>query len=89
MKFDINFVSDMVGILGVALVIIAFFLVQIERITPKSAEYLYSNFFGSVMLLFSLYYNWNFASVVIEVLWLLISVYGIIKFRLTKKIVEN
>jgi hypothetical protein len=89
MRFDIDSISDIVGILGVGLVVIAFLLVQIERITPKSGVYLYSNFWGSVMLLFSLYYHWNLASVIIEILWLLISVYGIIKFRFTRKILEN
>ena len=89
MRFDIDSISDIVGILGVGLVIVAFLFVQLERITPKSGVYLYSNFWGSVMLLFSLYYHWNLASVIIEVLWLLISIYGIIKFRFNKKIVEN
>ena len=76
------FISNIVGIVGVALVILAFFLVQIEKTTPKSALYLYSNFWGSLMLLFSLCYHWNLASVIIEVLWLLISIYGIVKYRI-------
>ena len=84
MFLDIHFISDIVGIFGVGLVIMAFFLIQLEKITTKSSIYLYSNFFGSVMLLFSLYYHWNLASVVIEMLWLLISIYGIIKFKIKK-----
>lgn len=88
MFLDIYFISDIVGILGVGLVIMAFFLIQLEKITTKSSTYLYFNFFGSMMLLFSLYYHWNMASVVIEMLWLMISIYGIIKFRILRKITK-
>ncbi len=82
---DIHFISDIVGIFGVGLVIVAFFLIQSEKIVSNSSLYLYSNFFGAIMLLFSLYYHWNLASVIIEILWLLISSYGIIKFKILKK----
>lgn len=88
MFLDIYFISDIVGILGVGLVIMAFFLIQLEKITTKSSTYLYLNFFGSMMLLFSLYYHWNMASVVIEMLWLMISIYGIIKFKILRKITK-
>ena len=84
MSLDIHFISDIVGIIGVGLVIMAFFLIQLEKITSSSSIYLYSNFFGSIMLLFSLYYHWNLASVIIEILWLLISTYGIVKFKTRK-----
>lgn len=82
---DIHFISDIVGILGVGLVIFAFFLIQSEKITSSSSIYLYSNFVGAIMLLFSLYYHWNLASVIIEILWLLISLYGIVRFKVLKK----
>lgn len=85
MHLDIHFLSDIIGILGVGLVIMAFFLIQLEKITPNSSTYLYSNFFGAIMLLFSLYYHWNLASVIIEILWLMISIYGIVKFKILKK----
>jgi len=88
MFLNIHFISDVVGIFGVSLVIMAFFLTQLEKITTKSSTYLYSNFFGSLMLLFSLYYHWNLASVVIEMLWLLISIYGIVKFKFLKRVIK-
>ena len=81
---DIYFISDLVGIVGVALVISGFFFVQLEKITHRSSYYLYSNFLGALMLLFSLYYHWNLASVVIEILWLLITIYGIVKFKILR-----
>lgn len=83
---DIHFISDIVGVFGVGLVILAFFLIQSGRINSSSSIYLYSNFYGAIMLLFSLYYHWNLASVIIEILWLLISFYGIVKFKILKKV---
>ena len=82
---SIHFISDVIGIIGVGFVIMAFFLVQLEKTTPNSPFYLYSNFWGSTMLLFSLFYHWNLASVIVEVLWLLITIYGIIKLRSKRK----
>lgn len=82
---DINLISDIVGGVGVTLVILSFFLLQIGKMHSESMIYLLFNFFGAIMLLFSLYYNWNSASVVIEILWLTISLYGIIKVTILKR----
>jgi len=81
---SVNILADIVGIIGVSLVIQAYLLIQIGKVTIKSNIYLYSNFFGSLMILVSLFFHWNLASVVIEVTWLLISIYGIIR-KLTQK----
>lgn len=85
MSIDIHLISDIIGIFGVALIILSFFLVQVEKITSDSSFYLYSNFIGAVMLLFSLYYHWNLASVIIEIMWFFISLYGIIRVNFLKK----
>ncbi|PCJ25379.1 MAG: hypothetical protein COA94_06330 [Rickettsiales bacterium] len=74
-----HLISDIVGMFGVALVILSYFLLQSEKVTSNSPFYLYSNLIGAIFLLFSLWYHWNLASVIIEVLWLLISIYGIVR----------
>jgi len=81
---SVNILADIIGIIGVSLVIQAYLLIQAGKVTINSNIYLYSNFFGSLMILFSLFFHWNLASVVIEVTWLLISTYGIIR-KLTQK----
>ncbi|MDP4708589.1 MAG: hypothetical protein NWS20_01085 [Rickettsiaceae bacterium] len=85
MNLDMHFLSDIIGVIGVTLVVLSFFLLQAEKITPNSSFYLYSNFAGAIMLLFSLYYHWNLASVIIEIMWLFISIYGIVRVKLLKK----
>ena len=73
--------ADIVGFVGVFLVIMSFFLLQIGKCRADSGLYLFANFFGATFLLYSLYYSWNTASVIIELLWLSISVVGIIKYK--------
>ncbi|MBY0534043.1 MAG: hypothetical protein K2P31_03655 [Rickettsiaceae bacterium] len=82
---DIYFVSDFVGLIGVFLVVSSFFLLQAEKFTPSSWGYLLFNLFGALMLLFSLCHTWNLASVIIECLWLSITTYEIIKFKILRK----
>jgi hypothetical protein len=86
---DISLISDIVGGLGVTLVILSFFLLQAGKMHSQSMSYLLCNFFGAILLLFSLYFNWNSASVVIEILWLGVSLYGIIKVTILKRKTKN
>ncbi len=75
---------DIVGLIGVVFIILAFLFLQMEKCSPFSVAYLLLNLGGSVCLLYSLFYNWNTASVVIECLWLFISIYGIIRHNFLK-----
>lgn len=70
-------IIDFIGILGVFIIILTYFLLQIERISPKSFLYSFSNAFGSLLIIYSLCYNWNLASFLIEFFWILISLYGL------------
>jgi len=71
---------DIIGISGVALLIVAYFMLQIDKIDPKGFLYSFLNAFGSVMILYSLAYHWNLASFVIELFWIMISFYGLWKW---------
>lgn len=70
-------IIDFIGILGVFIIILTYFLLQIERISSKSFLYSFSNVFGSLLIIYSLCYNWNLASFLIEFFWILISLYGL------------
>ena len=67
-----------IGLFGVALVLIAYFLLQINQLSQASITFSSLNFFGSIFILISLYFTWNLASGVIEIAWLFISLYGLI-----------
>lgn len=70
---------DIIGLVGVVLILLAYFFSQIGRWQHNSYPYLYSNLFGAILVMYSLYFNWNLASFVIECFWLLISIYGLTK----------
>ncbi len=70
---------DGIGLLGVALILIAYGLLQIEKIDPKSVSYSALNGAGALLILVSLYFSFNLASFIIEIAWLVISGYGLVK----------
>ena len=68
---------NVIGIMGVVLVLGAYLLLQIDKLSQNSITYSLLNLIGSVLILISLLYTWNLASFVIEIAWLLISVFGL------------
>lgn len=69
----------MIGILGVLVIVIAYILMQIDRIDPKGFYFSLWNTLGAIMILVSLLYAWNLASFVMEVIWFSLSLFGMIK----------
>jgi len=67
---------DIVGILGVVISVYLYARVQWHRDYAKNMMYSLGNFVGSLMIMFSLYYNWNVASFLSNTLWAAISLYG-------------
>ncbi len=71
--------SDAVGIGGVLLVLVAYGLLQAGRLQPRDAAYSWLNLIGSMAILVSLHYAFNLSSFVIQVAWIAISVYGLVR----------
>jgi hypothetical protein len=71
---------DIIGLSGVALLIITYALLQIDRIDPKGFWYSFNNLIVAILVTVSLIYTPNLASIVIEVFWFLISLYGVYMF---------
>ncbi|MDT8339700.1 MAG: hypothetical protein RQ763_10950 [Sulfurimonas sp.] len=80
-----SFTVDVVGIVGVAMVLATYFLLQSEKIDSKGFLYSFLNLLGALLIVYSLLYNWNLASFVIEFFWVLISLYGLKKWYRNKK----
>ena len=78
--YDILFqISDYVGITGVIIILVAYFLLSTGKWISDSIIYQFLNFAGAWLILFSLYFHWNLSSVVIEVAWIFISIIGIVR----------
>ena len=68
---------DVVGIFGVLLLLIAYGLLNTNKLSAHSIKYQVLNFSGAGGILFSLFFDWNTSAVVIEIAWMLISLIGI------------
>lgn len=75
----IDMVADFIGIIGVGLTLLAYFLLQVDKIPPTSRLYSSLNISGSALILYSLYFNWNTPAVLMEFTWFLLSLYGLIR----------
>ena len=71
---------DILGTLGVAIIILTYVMLQIERVRSDQLIYSMMNAIGAALILVSLYFDFNLPSVVVEVFWLLISLFGIGKW---------
>lgn len=69
--------ADFVGNVGVLLILVAYVLLQFEKIDSRRVPYSLMNALGAAMILFSLYFDFNLSAFVIEFFWLLISLVGI------------
>lgn len=70
---------DSLGIGGVVIILIAYLLLQLEKLTAQDWRYSAANAVGALLILISLLFSFNLASFIIEVAWLLISIFGLFK----------
>ncbi len=68
---------DIVGVIGTAVLIAAYFFNQQRWLRSDDWRFPAANLVGAVLILVSLWYEWNLPSVVIEFFWIAISLYGI------------
>jgi hypothetical protein len=70
---------DVISIIGVFIIIVTYFLLQWGRLESNSYSYSWLNIVGSVLILYSLFYDWNLSAVIIEISWIIISFLGIFR----------
>lgn len=73
----ISIIFDVIGMMGTFLVVGAFLFMQLGKLDPKGFQYNFMNLSGAILLLISLTYNFNLASFVIEIFWILASLIGL------------
>ena len=71
---------DVLGSIGVTVIVITYVLLQTGRIRSEDVTYSSLNALGAALILISLYFSFNFPSFIVEFFWLLISLYGIGKY---------
>ena len=72
---------DALGLLGVVLILLAYFLLQAGRMGGHSLTYQLMNASGALLVLVSLLYAFNLSAFLMELAWLAVSIYGIVRGR--------
>ncbi len=76
---------DLVGNIGVLLMVIAYLLLQLEKLSSSAFSYLLLNAVGAVMVIVSLMFRFNLSAFLMEAFWLLISLYGLTKSQISRR----
>lgn len=76
---------DLVGNLGVTLIIGSYLLLQLGKLPATGLAYSVSNMLGAAFILVSLYFEFNMSAFLVEVFWLLISLLGLGRIYLEKR----
>jgi len=76
---------DVVGLAGVVMLLGTYFALQIDRISSQSLAYSLFNGISAVLILISLLYTFNWASFIIEIFWISISLVGIARWLQRRK----
>jgi len=69
-------VHDVIGAIGVTLIIVTYFALQAGQL-KTGFRYSLLNGVGAAMILYSLIFDFNLAAFLVEFFWLAISLYGI------------
>ncbi len=70
-------VATLIGMLGVAIVVLAYALFAAHKISGDGWQYPVLNIVGTSGILYSLLYQWNLPSFVTQVTWIVLSLVGL------------
>ena len=76
---------DLAGFVGVLLIVIAYLLLQLEKLPSSSLSFSLLNATGSLLIALSLFFKFNLSAFLIEVFWFLISLIGLARWIIARK----
>jgi paired small multidrug resistance pump len=76
---------DLAGFAGVLLIIVAYLLLQVEKLASTSPRYSVLNAVGALLIMVSLVFAFNLSAFIVEAFWFLISLVGISKAVIRRK----
>ncbi len=71
---------DLVGNIGVVILIIAFLMLQLDKLPSNGLAYSLMNAIGASLIVVSLLFDFNLSALLMEVFWVLISCLGIYRY---------
>jgi hypothetical protein len=76
---------DVIGLVGVVIILVAYALATTGRLDPKQAPSLALNFAGSSLILLSLVRAFNLSAAIVEGAWSLIALVGLARVALKRR----
>ena len=86
MTITMNFhLFDLAGFIGVVLIIVAYLLLQLEKLPSSSPKYSLFNAAGALLIMVSLIFAFNLSAFIVEAFWFLISLLGLWRSLVARK----
>jgi hypothetical protein len=76
---------DLAGFIGVLMIVIAYLLLQLDKLPSSSLSYSLLNAAGALLIIFSLVFRFNLSAFMVEVFWFLISLLGLTKSLVSRR----
>ena len=76
---------DLAGFIGVLLIVVAYLLLQLDKLPSSSPSYSLLNAAGALLIIVSLVFEFNFSAFLVEVFWFLISLLGLSRWLISQK----
>ncbi|MEZ7907101.1 MAG: hypothetical protein QMC26_02425 [Pseudomonadales bacterium] len=76
---------DVVGNIGVLIILVCYLLLQLNKLASSELSFSVFNGLGALLILISLTYEFNLSAFIIELFWLLISLFGVTTYLLKRR----
>lgn len=77
--------SDFVGNIGVAILVASYAGLQFGKLDAKGFWYSFNNLLVAILLGVNLYFKPNLSSIIIEIFWAAISIYGLVQWHKSRQ----
>jgi hypothetical protein len=81
-----DLVFNAIGLAGTMTILIAYFLLQYGTISSTGNLYSLMNLLGALAILISLIKFWNVSVFILESIWAVISIYGLIRHNMKRAV---
>ena len=75
---------DLAGFIGVVMIVIAYLLLQLNKLPSSAPSYSLLNAMGALLVIVSLLFDFNLAAFLMEAFWFLISLFGLTRSMISK-----
>lgn len=70
---------DIIGLIGVVLIVVAYLLLQLGKLPSSAPSYSLLNAVGAFLVMVSLFFDFNLSAFLMEAFWFVISLFGLVR----------